>query len=436
MEPSSSKSQGMKSLNENRTPLRRAGWVAVVYLIAGFAWIAFSDTLAEAWFPDPKTLSVIQTWKGSFFVLITGVILFSVLLRQLTKDRALLNLQHRQRQALRERERQLQILMDNLPGMAYRCLYDPDWTMKFVSQGCTKLTGYEPDELVNNRVTSYAALVSDASNQQLFEQVRVALEKEESFSLEYEVTRKDGSRIWVWERGRGVQEDDGSLHLEGIILDISDRKVLETELEQMATRDTLTGLLNRREMSRVLDEELQRARRYQRPMAVLWVDFDHFKDVNDTYGHAAGDSVLRSISRLLLGSVRSVDSIGRFGGEEFVIVLPEMDLEEAQETAERLRRKVAEEPQPLGNGEAVPLTISVGVAGRLPRHSAPPPTKPCIWQRTGAATVSPWRTCTTRSIISSETRVPAGGGGDVRFAAARPMWPGPVLLNIEKQQSY
>ncbi|HBI79216.1 MAG TPA: diguanylate cyclase [Marinobacter adhaerens] len=362
MEPSSSKSQGMKSLNENRTPLRRAGWAAVVYLIAGFAWIAFSDTLAEAWFPDPKTLSVIQTWKGSFFVLITGVILFSVLLRQLTKDRALLNLQHRQRQALRERERQLQILMDNLPGMAYRCLYDPDWTMKFVSQGCTKLTGYEPDELVNNRVTSYAALVSDASNQQLFEQVRVALEKEESFSLEYEVTRKDGSRIWVWERGRGVQEDDGSLHLEGIILDISDRKVLETELEQMATRDPLTGLLNRREMSRVLDEELQRARRYQRPMAVLWVDFDHFKDVNDTYGHAAGDSVLRAISRLLLGSVRSVDSIGRFGGEEFVIVLPEMDLEEAQETAERLRRKVAEEPQPLGNGEAVPLTISVGVA--------------------------------------------------------------------------
>jgi diguanylate cyclase (GGDEF)-like protein/PAS domain S-box-containing protein len=362
MEPSSSKSQGMKSLNENRTPLRRAGWAAVVYLIAGFAWIAFSDTLAETWFPDPKTLSVIQTWKGSFFVLITGVILFSVLLRQLTKDRALLNLQHRQRQALRERERQLQILMDNLPGMAYRCLYDPDWTMKFVSQGCTKLTGYEPDELVNNRVTSYAALVSDASNQQLFEQVRVDLEKEESFSLEYEVTRKDGSRIWVWERGRGVQEDDGSLHLEGIILDISDRKVLETELEQMATRDPLTGLLNRREMSRVLDEELQRARRYQRPMAVLWVDFDHFKDVNDTYGHAAGDSVLRSISRLLLGSVRSVDSIGRFGGEEFVIVLPEMDLEEAQETAERLRRKVAEEPQPLGNGEAVPLTISVGVA--------------------------------------------------------------------------
>ena len=366
MEPSSSKSQGMKSLNENRTPLRRAGWAAVVYLIAGFAWIAFSDTLAETWFPDPKTLSVIQTWKGSFFVLITGVILFSVLLRQLTKDRALLNLQHRQRQALRERERQLQILMDNLPGMAYRCLYDPDWTMKFVSQGCTKLTGYEPDELVNNRVTSYAALVSDASNQQLFEQVRVALEKEESFSLEYEVTRKDGSRIWVWERGRGVQEDDGSLHLEGIILDISDRKVLETELEQMATRDPLTGLLNRREMSRVLDEELQRARRYQRPMAVLWVDFDHFKDVNDTYGHAAGDSVLRAISRLLLGSVRSVDSIGRFGGEEFVIFTLGGSPADFTARLEALRRAVEEAPVVQGS-QTCALTVSIGSHSAVPQ---------------------------------------------------------------------
>ncbi|WP_240339442.1 sensor domain-containing diguanylate cyclase [Marinobacter sp. BW6] len=349
-------------MNDNRTPLRRAGWVALAYLLAGFAWIAFSDSLAEAWFPDPKTLSVIQTWKGSFFVLITGVILFSVMLRQLTKDRVLLKLQHRQREALRERERQLQILMDNLPGMAYRCLYDRDWTMKFVSQGCAKLTGFEPNELVDNCVTSYAALVSDADNQQLFEQVRVALEKEESFSLEYEVTRKDGSRIWVWERGRGVRGEDGSLHLEGIILDISGRKALESELEQMATRDPLTGLLNRREMSRVLEEELQRARRYQRPMAVLWIDFDHFKEVNDTYGHAAGDSVLRSMSRLLLASVRSVDSVGRFGGEEFVIALPEMDLDKAYETGERLRLKVEETPQPLGDGRTVPLTISIGIS--------------------------------------------------------------------------
>lgn len=349
-------------MNDNRTPLRRAGWAALVYLIAGFAWIAFSDTAAEAWFPDPQTFSLVQTWKGFLFVLTTGLVLFVVLLRQLTKDRALLTLQHNQRQALRKRERQLQVLMDNLPGMAYRCLYDRHWTMLFVSQGCARLTGYEPEDLINNRVASYASLMDEEDSERILGEVQAALDNDESFSVEYGLTRQDGSRIWVWERGRGVEEEDGTVVLEGIVLDISDRKTLENELEEMATRDPLTGLFNRREMSRVLEEELDRARRYQRPMALLWVDFDHFKDVNDTYGHAAGDSVLRSISRLLLGSVRSVDSIGRFGGEEFVIVLPEMDLEEAQETAERLRRKVAEEPQPLGNGEAVPLTISVGVA--------------------------------------------------------------------------
>lgn len=349
-------------MNDNRTPLRRAGWAALVYLIAGFAWIAFSDTAAEAWFPDPQTFSLVQTWKGFLFVLTTGFVLFVVLLRQLTKDRALLTLQHNQRQALRKRERQLQVLMNNLPGMAYRCRYDPHWTMLFVSQGCARLTGYEPEDLINNRVTSYASLMDEEDNERILGEVQAALEKDESFSVEYGLTRQDGSRIWVWERGRGVEEEDGTVVLEGIVLDISDRKTLENELEELATRDPLTGLFNRREISRVLEEELERARRYQRPMAVLWIDFDHFKDINDTFGHAAGDSVLRSISRLLLGSVRSVDSIGRFGGEEFVIVLPEMDLGEAQETAERLRRKVAEEPQPLGNDQTVPLTISVGVA--------------------------------------------------------------------------
>jgi diguanylate cyclase (GGDEF)-like protein/PAS domain S-box-containing protein len=358
----------MSTLNDHQTPLRRAGWAALVYLIAGFAWIAFSDSIAESWFPDPKALSVVQTWKGLFFVLTTGLVLFVALFRQLAKDRVLLTLQHSQRQALRKRERQLQVLMDNLPGMAYRCRYDPHWTMLFVSQGCARLTGYEPDELIKNRVTSYASLIDDEDGERVFCEVKAALARHESFSLEYGLTCKDGSRIWVWERGRGVEEDDGTVVLEGIVLDISDRKELETELEELATRDPLTGLFNRREMSKVLEEELERARRYQRPMALLWIDFDHFKDVNDTFGHAAGDSVLRSVSRLLLGSVRSVDSVGRFGGEEFVIVLPEMDLDEARDTAERLRRKVAEAAQPLGDGKTVPLTISVGVAV-FPEHA-------------------------------------------------------------------
>ncbi|MBE0486594.1 GGDEF domain-containing protein, partial [Marinobacter sp.] len=110
------------------------------------------------------------------------------------------------------------------------------------------------------------------------------------------------------------------------------------------------------------DEELKRARRYERPLALVWIDFDHFKAVNDSWGHAAGDAVLCSVSRTLQNSVRSVDAVGRFGGEELVIVLPEMDIDEARDMAERLRQRVSQKPVMLDSGHSIPLTISIGVA--------------------------------------------------------------------------
>lgn len=361
-----------RRLDDESGPVRRALWAVLVYILFGTAWIAFSDRLVEHWFPDSDALTVVQTWKGFLFVLLTGAVLFAVTLRQLNKDRKLLRLQHNQRQALRKRERQLSILMDNLPGMAYRCRFDPYWTMLFVSQGCERLTGYLPEELVNNRSVPFADLIaSDDINETLIADVQDALEKGEPFSLEYPLIRKDGGEIWVWERGRGVEDDDGELVLEGIVLDISDRKALEDELEELAIRDPLTGLFNRRETTRLLDEEVKRAKRYARSMAVLWIDFDHFKEINDTHGHAAGDRVLISTSQLLSESVRSVDIVGRFGGEEFVIILPEMDVPEAQETAERLRQKVGGTRILLDNGDSVGLTISVGVAV-YPEHGINP----------------------------------------------------------------
>lgn len=343
-------------------PLRRALMATALYALAGLLWITFSDRVVEALVTDSATLSRVQTWKGVFFVLVTALVLFLTLMRLLVRDRALLRLQHQQSLALRTRERQLTVLMDSLPGMAYRCRYDDHGTMLFVSEGCVALTGYEPEELMGSRAVSYQDLLEPESYERLLCDIREGLANEAPYSVEYALTRKDGETIWVWERGRAIRGGEGETLLEGIVLDISDRKRLRDELEEMATRDPLTGLLNRREMSRVLDEELERARRYQRPMAMLWIDFDRFKEVNDTYGHAAGDSVLQSVAALLVDSVRAVDSVGRFGGEEFVIVMPEMEVSEARETAERLRRHVSAKPQPLGDGNAVTLTISVGVA--------------------------------------------------------------------------
>lgn len=362
MEPSWLEEPGTKRLDNRFSPLNRALWAVLIYLFAGLLWITFSDHLVGLWFQDPAALSQVQTWKGYLFVVVTGLVLFSVLYRQLTKDRLLLRLQHSQRRALRQREHQLTVLMDNLPGMAYRSLYDDQYTMLFVSGGCERLTGYTAEELINNRLVAYADLLDDADSERVAGEVAKAIREGRSFSVEYTITRKDGQRICVWERGCSVDVAQERTILEGIMLDISDRKALEMELEQLATTDPLTGLLNRREFGRVLEHELERSTRYRHPMAVLWIDFDHFKEVNDTWGHAAGDKVLCAVTGLLEDSVRSVDSVARFGGEELVIVLPEMNVDGAYETAERLRNRVRKTPIMLDTGEEVRITLSLGVA--------------------------------------------------------------------------
>lgn len=481
----------MERLRNGHTPLMRALWISLCYLFVGWLWISFSDALVARWFQDLTALSVAQTYKGALFVLVTGLVLFALVYRQLDEDRTLLSLQAEQRdeilrlnqfrenviehasiwitvidtegrivlwnraaekisgysrdevvdsdavwgllypgaqvrekvlarvaelirnddapvgfetrittregqqrtiswnssvlhgaggevvgiistgqditeiraaqELIRRRDRQLVTLMDNLPGMAYRCLYDEHWTMKFVSSGCQDLTGFELDELIDNHSVSYASLIPTEERDRLTGEVELAIGNAEPFSLEYPIQRKDGGQVWVWERGRAVVDED-ELVLEGIIIDITDRKRLEDELSEMATRDALTGLLDRREATRLLNEEILRARRYHRSLALLWIDIDHFKQVNDGLGHAAGDSVLKGFSDLLSSKVRQVDLVSRFGGEEFLVVLPEMDIHEATQSAERLRKLVASTPQLLEDGRAVNLTMSVGVA--------------------------------------------------------------------------
>ncbi|MEQ9547113.1 MAG: sensor domain-containing diguanylate cyclase [Marinobacter sp.] len=360
----------MRDPRNRYTPLRRTVGIVAIYLCAGWLWITFSDAVAQAWFSDIEMLSRVQTWKGLLFLLVTGAALFMVLLMQFRKDCKVIKLQHDQREELRKRERQLAILMGNLPGMAYRCRFDEHWTVLFASEGCQDLTGYAPEELVDNRVASYASLIDAEYTDAVNHAVEASVAKDEPFSIEYALRRKDGQTIWVWERGRCI-DDDGELLLEGIVLDISDRKALEEELSEMATHDPLTGLNNRREMTHLLEEEVARATRYSREVALLWIDFDHFKDINDSFGHAAGDAVLRNVSHLLVDGIRAVDSVGRFGGEEFVILLPEMGVEEAYEAAERLRQRVHETSIPLDTGESVPLTISIGIAV-FPQHGRSP----------------------------------------------------------------
>lgn len=145
-------------------------------------------------------------------------------------------------------------------------------------------------------------------------------------------------------------------------------------LFESATYESLTGLLRREAVLEILSRELDRAQRYDRPLTVGMADLDHFKAINDRYGHLAGDTLLKQVAQVLASGLRSTDSVGRYGGEEFLIVLPETDLTGARVVANKLRALVEEVRTPMEDGEEAAVTISIGLAGRGERGDAENPT--------------------------------------------------------------
>ncbi len=152
------------------------------------------------------------------------------------------------------------------------------------------------------------------------------------------------------------------------IEDITERKQLEASLKFESTHDALTGVYNRRELALRIEHEMKRATRYNHNLSTFMLDLDHFKKVNDTYGHKAGDIVLVEIASVLEKSVRETDYVARYGGEEFIVVLPETRLEKAVELAERVREQIAKHPIKVKADVELNITTSIGVAS-FPEHA-------------------------------------------------------------------
>ncbi|MBI5381678.1 MAG: diguanylate cyclase [Opitutae bacterium] len=133
-------------------------------------------------------------------------------------------------------------------------------------------------------------------------------------------------------------------------------------LRNLATHDQLTGLLNRREFDRVLGEEVERARRFDRSLGLILADVDHFKRINDTLGHLIGDEVLREVARRLQTQVRSVDRVMRYGGEEFAVLLMETDYQASSDVAQRIVANMAQTPVVLADQRSIEVRLSAGVA--------------------------------------------------------------------------
>jgi diguanylate cyclase (GGDEF)-like protein len=134
------------------------------------------------------------------------------------------------------------------------------------------------------------------------------------------------------------------------------------QLEELSVRDHLTGIFNRRHFGATLDHVFDHSNRYHRPLSMAIIDVDRFKDINDAFGHQAGDAVLAEVAKRFSGSVRSSDVLARYGGEEFVVLLPETQLDDAVTFGEKLREAVASVPVPIAEGRTLPVTVSVGAA--------------------------------------------------------------------------
>jgi diguanylate cyclase (GGDEF)-like protein len=169
----------------------------------------------------------------------------------------------------------------------------------------------------------------------------------------------DVLRVVAESEARYTEIEQRMLTLQRENLDLT---VKNRMLSEVSSRDSLTGLYNRWFVLEKIDSELNRAMRHGSPVSLLMLDLDHFKRINDTWGHSAGDQVLQAIGRLLRDSCRVYDVPGRYGGEEFCIVLPETKTGNTTVVAERIRQRLASSELPCGSG-AIAVTASIGIAG-------------------------------------------------------------------------
>ena len=138
---------------------------------------------------------------------------------------------------LKEKHRELETLLSNLPGMAFRCLYNKDWTMKFVSEGAKELTSYDPEELIDGKEKNYGDIIVPEDREMVWEEIKSSIEKRKPYKINYRIETKNGEVKWVWEQGRGIFDEEGNVkYIEGFIEDVSDRKNMEQKLKEEQDR--------------------------------------------------------------------------------------------------------------------------------------------------------------------------------------------------------
>jgi diguanylate cyclase (GGDEF)-like protein/PAS domain S-box-containing protein len=251
---------------------------------------------------------------------------------------------------------------------------DPAGTVTAMNPAAETLTMYRKSELIGQHsmvilhdpleISMRAVQLSKDLNHPVsagFNTLTAKPKQGQTDEQEWTYVRKDGSRIWVNLAMTALKTQDGKIagYL-GIAFDITERKKLTEYVNHLAHHDQLTGLPNRVLLDDRMRQAIQRAKRNRHKVAVFMVDVDHFKRINDSLGHSAGDALLDLVAKKLCSTVRQTDTVARMGGDEFVIVMPEFrDQKDAERCAEAILQKVAT-PTTLGNRE-VNVTVSIGL---------------------------------------------------------------------------
>lgn len=239
-----------------------------------------------------------------------------------------------------------------------------DWEVTtgtlFFSPQLKRMLGYGPDEM-EPVLETWSRNVHPEDVPQVMQILNEHMQgKRSRYEAEYRIRNRNGHYLWVHDRGRVCEftPEGQPARVVGMVQDISNRKQLELLLHEHASNDPLTGLANRREGTTYLQAQVELCHRLNMPLGLAFIDIDHFKAVNDMYGHLTGDQVLQQVAEVVKHAVRGSDLACRWGGEEFIVIAPNTTLENMRLVAEKVRQAV----QIALADNTPPVTISLGVA--------------------------------------------------------------------------
>ncbi|MDZ7749399.1 MAG: diguanylate cyclase [Halofilum sp. (in: g-proteobacteria)] len=228
----------------------------------------------------------------------------------------------------------------------------------YANPGFTRMTGYTLDEV---RGCNPRFMQGPETDRVVIDRLRDNCQNGEVFRGATVNYRKDGTPFDIEWTVAPIRDDAGNItHYMAIQRDVTEREAMRQRLEYLARHDALTALFNRQYTQKLLGQEIERCERHGAALSVLVIDIDHFKRVNDDHGHACGDTILQHVAQMIRDRIRTNDFVGRWGGEEFLVVLPHTTIDGATEAAESLRTQVEQ----LETDDSPPVTISVGVAER------------------------------------------------------------------------